>query len=174
MATEANVIFGAGRDDSSMNSPNLHSDREIFTHGNIGLGSGVVGIIPNSQQNKNKFSRARSNDKGKYNYNAYGTNQNQETSNVSLSSIIMNTPRHTHSQHQDSILDSSVTSPEHMKQGHGRDISIGGHSGGNQMFSPINMDSDDQTKRLGYNSRQIISGKDEPMSEANMSAKLRF
>ena len=65
MATEANAIFGAGRDDSSMNSPNLHSDREIVTHGNIGLGSGVVGIIPNSQQNKNKFSRARSNDKGK-------------------------------------------------------------------------------------------------------------
>lgn len=51
MATEANVIFSGGRDDSSINSPNLAmlSDREIVTHGNIGVGSGVVGIIPQSQ-----------------------------------------------------------------------------------------------------------------------------
>ena len=60
--------------DFSVNSPNIPmlSDREIVTHGNMGTGSGVVGIIPHSQY-KNKFSRARSNYK-KYGYgiNAYG------------------------------------------------------------------------------------------------------
>ena len=62
-----------------------------------------------------------------------------------------------------------------MKQyHHGRDISIGGQSGGNQMFSPIHMDGEDQMKRLGYSSRQLVSGRDEPMSEANMNAKLHY
>ena len=42
------------------------------------------------------------------------------------------------------------------------------------MFSPIHMDSEDQTKKLGYNSRQNVSGRDEPMSEANMNAKLHY
>ena len=42
------------------------------------------------------------------------------------------------------------------------------------MFSPIHMDSDDQMKRLGYSSRQLVSGRDEPMSEANMNAKLHY
>ena len=65
MATEGQVFQSVGSGDNSVNSPNyipMFSDREMVTHGNIPSGSGVVGIIPHSQY-KNKFSRARSNDK---------------------------------------------------------------------------------------------------------------
>ena len=88
------------------------SDREIVTHGNMAPGSGVVGIIPHSQY-KNKFNRARSNDK-KYGINTVGHPaayaQQQELS-MSLSSIISGTPRNTHTREQDSILNDSMTTP---------------------------------------------------------------
>ena len=62
-----------GSGDNSVNSPNyipMFSDREMVTHGNIPSGPGVVGIIPSSQY-KNKFNRARSNEK-RYGLNSHG------------------------------------------------------------------------------------------------------